>query len=104
MNKVPIRVAVTGAAGQIGYALVPRIASGQMFGPDQPVILQMIEIPNDKAMAALKGVAMELEDCAFPLLARRGAHERSRRGLSRRELGLLVGDPSRADRAWSATT
>ena len=68
MSKAPIRVAVTGAAGQIGYALLPRIASGQMFGPDQPVILQMIEIPVDKAMAALNGVAMELEDCAFPLL------------------------------------
>lgn len=68
MSKAPLRVAVTGAAGQIGYALLPRIASGQMFGPDQPVILQMIEIPNEKAMAALEGVAMELDDCAFPLL------------------------------------
>jgi len=68
MTKSPIRVAVTGAAGQIGYALLPRIASGQMFGPDQPVILHMIEIPLEKAMTALKGVAMELEDCAFPLL------------------------------------
>ena len=67
--KPPIRVAVTGAAGQIGYALVPRIASGQMFGPDQPVILQLVEIPVEKAMQALQGVAMELEDCAFPLLA-----------------------------------
>ena len=68
MTKAPIRVAVTGAAGQIGYALLPRIASGQMFGPDQPVILQLIEIPLEKAMNALSGVAMELEDCAFPLL------------------------------------
>ena len=68
MTKAPIRVTITGAAGQIGYALLPRIASGQMFGPDQPVILQMLEIPMEKAMAALKGVAMELEDCAFPLL------------------------------------
>lgn len=66
--KQPIRVAVTGPAGQIGYALVFRIASGQMFGPDQPVILQLIEVPIEKAMNALKGVAMELEDCAFPLL------------------------------------
>lgn len=64
----PIRVAVTGAAGQIGYSLLFRIASGQMFGPDQPVILQMIEIPVEKAMQALEGVAMELDDCAFPLL------------------------------------
>lgn len=68
MTKAPLRVAVTGAAGQIGYALLPRIASGQMFGPDQPVILQMIEIPMEKAMNALEGVAMELDDCAFPLL------------------------------------
>jgi malate dehydrogenase len=68
MSKVPIRVAVTGAAGQIGYALVYRIASGAMFGLDQPVILQMIEIPAETPMAALAGVAMELEDCAFPLL------------------------------------
>jgi len=69
MSKSPIRVAVTGAAGQIGYALLPRIASGQMFGADQPVILHLIEIPLDKAMKALEGVAMELDDCAFPLLA-----------------------------------
>jgi malate dehydrogenase len=69
MTKAPIRVAVTGAAGQIGYALVPRIAAGEMFGPDQPVILQLVEIPDEKAMQALRGVAMELEDCAFPLLA-----------------------------------
>ncbi len=69
MTKAPIRVAVTGAAGQIGYALLPRIASGAMFGADQPVILHLIEVPNEMALAALKGVAMELEDCAFPLLA-----------------------------------
>src|SRR5438477_8191565 len=67
--KQPIRVAVTGPAGQIGYALLFRIASGQMFGADQPVILQLLEVPIEKAMNALKGVAMELEDCAFPLLA-----------------------------------
>jgi malate dehydrogenase len=66
--KSPIRVAVTGAAGQIGYALLFRIASGAMFGPDQPVILQLIEVPFEKAMNALNGVAMELDDCAFPLL------------------------------------
>lgn len=66
--KTPKRVAVTGAAGQIGYALLFRIASGAMFGPDQPVILQLIEVPVEKAMNALNGVAMELEDCAFPLL------------------------------------
>ncbi|MDI1251663.1 malate dehydrogenase [Thermomonas sp.] len=67
--KPPIRVAVTGAAGQIGYALLFRIASGEMLGKDQPVILQMLELPLEKAQAALKGVMMELEDCAFPLLA-----------------------------------
>jgi malate dehydrogenase len=66
--KTPIRVAVTGAAGQIGYALLFRIASGAMFGPDQPVILQLIEAPVEKALKALEGVAMELDDCAFPLL------------------------------------
>jgi malate dehydrogenase len=66
--KTPVRVAVTGPAGQIGYSLLFRIASGQMFGPDQPVILQLLEVPVEKAMKALEGVAMELEDCAFPLL------------------------------------
>ncbi|MCB9389664.1 MAG: malate dehydrogenase [Acidimicrobiia bacterium] len=65
--KAPVRVAVTGAAGAIGYSLVFRIASGEMLGPDQPVILQMLEIPP--ALSALGGVAMELDDCAFPLLA-----------------------------------
>jgi len=68
MSKAPVRVAVTGAAGQIGYSLLFRIASGAMFGPDQPVILHLIEIPDEKAMAALGGVVMELDDCAFPLL------------------------------------
>ena len=68
MSKSPIRVAITGAAGQIGYSLLFRIASGAMFGPDQPVILHLIEIPDEKALAALGGVVMELDDCAFPLL------------------------------------
>ncbi|MBC2602242.1 malate dehydrogenase [Puniceicoccus vermicola] len=67
MSKKPIRVAVTGAAGQIGYSLLFRIASGSMFGPDQPVALNLIEI--EPAMGALEGVMMELDDCAFPLLA-----------------------------------
>ena len=67
-TKQPIRVAVTGAAGNIGYAILFRIASGAMLGPDQPVILQLLEIPTEGAQKALKGVAMELEDCAFPLL------------------------------------
>jgi malate dehydrogenase len=66
--KRPMRVAVTGAAGQIGYSMLFRIASGEMLGKDQPVILQLLEIPDEKAQKALKGVMMELDDCAFPLL------------------------------------
>jgi malate dehydrogenase len=69
MSKAPIRVAVTGAAGQIGYAMLFRIASGEMLGRDQPVILQLLELPMEKAQQALKAVMMEVEDCAFPLLA-----------------------------------
>ncbi|WP_339749718.1 malate dehydrogenase [uncultured Rubinisphaera sp.] len=65
--KAPIRVAVTGAAGQIGYAMIFRLASGEVFGPDQPVILHLIELPQ--ALSALDGVHMELDDCAFPTLA-----------------------------------
>lgn len=68
MAKKPIRVAVTGAAGNIGYALLFRIASGQMFGTDQPLILQLLEIPVEGPQKALKGVAMEIDDCAFPLV------------------------------------
>lgn len=68
MSTQPIRIAVTGAAGQIGYSLLFRIASGAMFGPQQPVILHLIEIPDAKALKALDGVCMELDDCAFPLL------------------------------------
>ena len=68
MPKAPVRVAVTGAAGQIGYSLLFRIAAGDMLGKDQPVILQLLEIPDEKAQKALKGVMMELDDCAFPLL------------------------------------
>ena len=67
--KQPVRVAVTGAAGQIGYSILFRIASGEMLGTDQPVVLQLLGLPIDKAQGALKGVMMELEDCAFPLLA-----------------------------------
>ena len=68
MTQAAKRVAVTGAAGQIGYALLFRIANGDLLGPDQPVILQLLEIPDEKAQKALKGVIMEIEDCAFPLL------------------------------------
>jgi len=67
-EKSPLRVAVTGAAGNVSYALLFRIAAGEMFGPDQPVILQLLEIPVEGPQKALKGVAMELDDCAFPLL------------------------------------
>ena len=95
MTKAPIRVAVTGAAGQIGYALLPRIASGAMFGPDQPVILQLIEIPVDKAMAALKGVAMELEDCAFPLLRDMVLTSDVNEGFKDASWALLVGSKPR---------
>ncbi len=68
MTQAAKRVAVTGAAGQIGYALLFRIANGDLLGPDQPVILQLLEIPDEKAQKALAGVIMEIEDCAFPLL------------------------------------
>ena len=68
MAKAPARVAISGAAGQIGYALLFCIAGGEMLGKDQPVILQLLELPNERAQQALKGVIMELEDCAFPLL------------------------------------
>jgi malate dehydrogenase len=95
MKKTPLRVAVTGAAGQIGYALLPRIASGRMFGPDQPVILQLIEVPDPKAMAALSGVAMELEDCAFPLLEGVVLTSDPREGFAGASWCLLVGSKPR---------
>lgn len=91
MSKKPVRVAVTGAAGQIGYALLFRIASGQMLGPDQPVILQLLEIPDEKAQNALKGVMMELEDCAFPLLAGMQAHSSPDTAFKDTQYALLVG-------------
>jgi malate dehydrogenase len=85
----PVRVAVTGAAGQIGYALLFRIASGQMLGDDQPVILQLLEIPQ--AVGALEGVRMELEDCAFPLLAGVVCTDDANRAFDGADYGLLVG-------------
>ncbi len=91
MHKMPVRVAVTGAAGQIGYALLFRIASGAMLGPDQPVILQLLEIPDEKAQNALKGVMMELEDCAFPLLAGMEAHGDPMTAFKGTDYALLVG-------------
>ncbi len=89
--KSPIRVAVTGAAGQIGYSLLFRIASGAMFGPEQPVILQLIEVPVEKAMKALEGVAMELDDCAFPLLKGMQLVDNPEAGFKDANWCLLVG-------------
>lgn len=89
--KSPVRVAVTGAAGQIGYSLLFRIASGEMLGKDQPVILQMLELPMEKAQAALKGVMMELEDCAFPLLAGMVGTDDAEVAFKDADIALLVG-------------
>ncbi|MCJ0764246.1 malate dehydrogenase [Variovorax terrae] len=95
MSKKPVRVAVTGAAGQIGYALLFRIASGEMLGKDQPVILQLLEIPDEKAQKALKGVMMELDDCAFPLLAGMEAHGDPMTAFKDADYALLVGSRPR---------
>ena len=89
--KQPIRVAVTGAAGQIAYSLLFRIANGDMLGKDQPVILNLLEIPLDKAQSALKGVIMELEDCAFPLLKEITAYSNPVEAFKDVEIALLVG-------------
>jgi malate dehydrogenase len=91
MAKPPVRVAVTGAAGQIGYALVFRIANGDLLGRDQPVILQMLELPMEKAQAALKGVMMELDDCAFPLLAGMVGSDDPKVAFKDADYALLVG-------------
>ena len=91
MTKPAKRVAVTGAAGQIGYSLLFRIANGDMLGKDQPVILQLLEIPDEKAQKALKGVMMEIEDCAFPLLAGMTAHGDPMSGFKDADYALLVG-------------
>jgi malate dehydrogenase len=91
MSKSPVRVAVTGAAGQIGYAILFRIAAGEMLGKDQPVHLQLLEIPDEKAQKALKGVMMELEDCAFPLLSGMEAHSDPMNGFKDTGIALLVG-------------
>jgi malate dehydrogenase len=90
-STTPLRVAVTGAAGQIGYALLFRIASGAMFGPDRPVILQLIEAPFEKAMKALEGVAMELDDCAFPLLKGIVMTDQPEVGFKDANWSLLIG-------------
>ncbi|HYG24103.1 MAG TPA: malate dehydrogenase [Verrucomicrobiae bacterium] len=93
MNTAPIRVAVTGAAGQIGYSLLFRIASGAMFGPNQPVILNLIEI--EPALPALQGVVMELDDCAFPLLKGIVATSSLDEGFRDVNWALLVGSVPR---------
>lgn len=90
-SAAPVRVAVTGAAGQIGYSLLFRIASGEMLGPDQPVCLQLLEIADEKAQKALKGVMMELEDCAFPLLASQQAFSDPYAAFRDADIALLVG-------------
>jgi malate dehydrogenase len=92
-SKKPVQVAVTGAAGQIGYALLFRIASGEMFGPDQPVVLRMLEI--EPAMKALEGVAMELDDCAFPLLADMELTHKTEEAFDGASWALLVGSVPR---------
>lgn len=94
MNKKPIKIAVTGAAGQIGYALLFRIASGSVFGPDQPIQLNLIEIPN--AIDRLNGVIMELEDCAFPLLTNIVATTDLNEGFTDVNWALLVGSVPRS--------
>ena len=95
MTKKPVRVAVTGAAGQIGYALLFRIASGEMLGKDQPVILQLLEIPAEGPQKALKGVMMELDDCAFPLLSGMEAHSDPLTAFKDTDYALLVGSMPR---------
>ena len=91
MAKTPMRVAVTGAAGQIGYALLFRIANGDMLGKDQPVILQLLEIADEKAQKALKGVMMEIDDCAFPLLTEMTAHSDPLTAFKDVDVAVLVG-------------
>ena len=94
----PVRVTVTGAAGQIGYSIVFRIASGELLGAEQPVDLRLLEIPQ--AMGALEGVAMELIDCAFPLLAGLDLHDHPADAFDGTNIALLVGSRPRT-KAWS---
>jgi malate dehydrogenase len=91
--KKPIRVAVTGAAGQIGYSILFRIATGEMLGPDQPIILQMLEVPE--ALNALKGIEMELEDCAYPLLVGMISSDDPKVAFKDADLALLIGARAR---------
>ena len=93
--KAPVRLAVTGAAGQIGYALLFRIASGEMLGKDQPIILQLLEVPVEGPQKALKGVMMELDDCAFPLLVGMEAHSDPMTAFKGTQYAVLVGSRPR---------
>ena len=95
MSKKPVRVAVTGAAGQIGYAILFRIASGEMLGKDQPVVLSLLEVPLEKAQQALQGVMMELQDCAFPLLVGMEAHSDPMTAFKDVDYALLIGSRPR---------
>ncbi len=95
--STPVKVTVTGAAGQIGYALLFRIASGQMLGPDTPVELSLLEIPD--AVKAAEGTAMELDDCAFPLLRRIDIFDDPKQAFEGCNVGLLVG----GDQAYQTT-
>jgi malate dehydrogenase len=91
--NTPVRVAITGAAGQIGYALAFRVASGALFGPDTPVALHLIEVPQ--AEAALQGVVMELDDCAFPLLSEVVPTTDLQTGFNNVNWALLIGSVPR---------
>ena len=95
MSKKPVRVAVTGAAGQIGYAVLFRIASGEMLGKDQPVVLSLLEVPMEKAQQALQGVMMELQDCAFPLLVGMEAHSDPMTAFKDVDYAMLIGSRPR---------
>src|SRR5881397_796027 len=88
-SNTPVKVAVTGAAGQIGYAILFRIASGQLLGPDTPVHLNLLEIPQ--AVKAAEGTAMELDDCAFPLLSGIDIHDDPKAAFDGANIGMLVG-------------
>jgi len=95
MSKKPVRVAVTGAAGQIGYAILFRIASGEMLGKDQPVVLSLLEVPVEKAQQALQGVMMELQDCAFPLVVGMEAHSDPMTAFKDVDYAMLIGSRPR---------
>src|SRR5450830_2015077 len=95
MSKKPVRIAVTGAAGQIGYAILFRIAAGEMLGTDQPVILQLLEVPMEKPQQALQGVMMELQDCAFPLLVGMQAYSDPMLAFKDVDYALLIGSRPR---------